>query len=142
MCHKILFLKNLDRLTYSCTCQRISAVSSSVITWLQRMLCHFFRHGKCSHRNSVSDCFCHRHNIRSDTIRLPCEHGTGSSHTTLHFVTNHQNSFFIAKFADPFHKFLCSQIDAAFSLKRLQDNRTCFVCYQCFYTVQIIIFCK
>ena len=49
---------------------------------------------------------------------------------------------FIAKFADPFHKFLCSQIDAAFSLKRLQDNRTCFVCYQCFYTVQIIIFCK
>ena len=79
---------------------------------------------------------------RDEVATFIIKHISGSSHTTLHFVTNHQNSFFIAKFADPFHKFLCSQIDAAFSLKRLQDNRTCFVCYQCFYTVQIIIFCK
>ena len=102
------------------------------------MLCHFFRHGKCSHRNSVSDCFRHRHDIRLHTHLLPCEIRTTPSHSALDFIQDQQNIIFITDFTNPVQEFRCGRIDTALSLDRLHDDRTCLFTYQCFHTVQII----
>ena len=102
------------------------------------MLCHFFRHGKCSHRNSISDCFRHRHDIRLHTHLLPCEIRTTPSHSALDFIQDQQNIIFITDFTNPVQEFRCGRIDTALSLDRLHDDRTCLFTYQCFHTVQII----
>src|SRR5699024_1064782 len=83
-----------------------------------------------------------RQNVRSRTKSLPCEHASSPSHTALHFVTDHKDSVLIADLPDPFHKFLRGKIDAAISLKRLQDDRAGLVTAQCFHTIQIIELCK
>ena len=113
-----------------------------MISRLKRIFCHFFCHGKCSYRNSISNCFCHRHDVRFYTISLPCKHRTCTSHTTLNLITNQKNSFFITNLAESFHKFISSRSDSAFPLKSFQNNCACLITYQCFYTVKVIVFCK
>ena len=142
MSYNIFTFKNLDHCLNSCTCQWISSISCAVISRLQRIFCHFFRHCKCTDRNSVSDCFRHSQNIRFYTKSLPCKHISGSSHSTLHFITDHQDSIFITDLTDSFHKFLCRKIDSAFPLQRFQNNCTSLIIYQCFHTVKIIKLCK
>ena len=138
MPYNILTFKDLNHSLNSCTCQRISAVGCAVISRLQRIFCNFFRHCKCTDRDSVSDCLCHSQNIRFHTKSLPCKHISGSSHSTLHFITDHQDSIFITDLTDSFHKFLCRKVDSTFALKWLQNNCTSLIIYQCFHAVKII----
>ena len=138
----MLFFKDLNSLADRCTAKWVSTICSSVISRYQRIICNFFCHRKCADRNTASDCFRHCHDIRCDSHLLPCKPCTASSHTTLYFIADHQDSVLITDLTDSLHKFFCRCVDSAFALDCFQNNRAGLIIYQCFYTVKIIVDCK
>ena len=140
MSDNILPFKDLDHFLNGCARQRIASVGCAVIPRLQGILCHFLRHGKGTHGNSVSDGFRHGDNVRLHSESLPCKHGTCPRHTALDLVTDHQDVIVVADLPYPFHEFLSCQMDPAFSLKGFQDDSAGLVADQRLHAVQIIEF--
>ena len=58
-----------------------------MITGYQCLL-NLFSGNKGANWHTASQCFCTGHHIRHHTVLLPCEHVSGSSHTTLNLIKN------------------------------------------------------
>ena len=142
MCKDQIFFKNRKHLTYCCTHERISAISSAMISWLKAGRSSLFVQYKSPYRNTASKSLCTGHNIRLYPICLPCKIITGSSHSTLDLIQDQQNILFIADPAKAFQKFLVSSINTAFTLYSFCNNSTGFVCNLRLNTFKIIKVCE
>ena len=133
-----ILLINVKNLAYSRTYKRISAISCTMVSRLQRSLCNLLTQHKCTNRNTASKRFCTGHNIRLYTVCLPCKIISGTSHSALDFIQNKENIFLITQCANALQKLSFRWINTAFSLYGLHNNCTCFICNLGFYPLKII----
>ena len=138
----LIILINIKYFADCSTYKRVSAISCTMVPWLQRSFGSFFVQYKCTYRHTTSKSLGTCHNIRLYTVCLPCKIITGSSHTTLDFIEDQHNILLITNLAQTFQKFLLCRIDTALTLNNLSNDRTGLICDLSLYAFQIIEICK
>ena len=123
MCQDTGLLKDIKHLADSCTYKRVSTISCAMISRYERCCCSFFPEDKCPDRDTAAKCFGTGHHIRFDTVGLPCEVISGTSHTALDLVKDQDNIIFVTECAKSLKEFLLCRIDTALSLYDLCDDR-------------------
>ena len=134
----LIILINVKYFADCSTYKRVSTVSCTMITWLQRSFRSFFAQYKRTYRHTTSKSFRTCHNIRLYTVCLPCKIMSGSSHTALNFIENQHNIFLVTDLTQTFQKFFLRRINTTLTLNNLSNNCAGLICDLSLYTLKII----
>ena len=133
MFNDLIILINVKYFADCSTYKRVSTISCTMITWLQRSFGSFFAQYKRTYRHTTSKSFRTCHNIRLYTVCLPCKIMSGSSHTALNLIEDQHNIFLITDLTQTFQKFFLRRINTT-----LSDDRAGLICDLSLYALKVI----
>ena len=138
MFNDLIILINVKYFADCSTYKRVSTISCTMVTWLQRSFGSFLAQYKCTYRHTAAKGFGTCHNIRLYTVCLPCKIMSGSSHTALDFIEDQHNIFLITDLTQTFQEFFLRRINTALTLYNFSDDRAGLICDLSLYTLKII----